>query len=267
MKRLGVILVVLLGIGGLAMLAMHRPAPAARPVAPRIIVPIQPRIEPPRKPFCPRCPQDLADGGSLAVPLAAAVGGRTSPDGVPLSVDYPGRRHLRNLEGSDGLGLCGYASNSMSMDWHNHREGRELLNWMTHRPGGAYPAKFDKDMRDFWASKNQPVPKYMHYEGKDLSVLDKAVSSGRMVAGTYYRSPTGRYGGKRIAHMVDWVHADGTRYCVLDNNFPGDAAYEWMTRDEAERTIKDGQGKMWLVIYSNPPPPPPPHNTMEVCSR
>lgn len=234
------------------------------PICPGPNCPAPAPPSPPKRPRCPRCPGLETPALSPEYILGASVSGRRFNDGTPLLVDYPGKRHMENLEGSDGLGLCGYASNSMAMDWHGIRFGRELLQFMTKRPGGAYPEKFDKDMKAFWASKGKPVPRYIHYEGSDMSVLDRAVSSGRMVSGTYYLSPTGRYGGKRIAHMADWVHADGQRYAVLDNNFVGENAYEQMNRSEAERCIKDARGKFWLVIYEAPPPPPPPHNSEEV---
>lgn len=218
----------------------------------------------PKRRDCPRCPGDNVLSAERVGPLGANVGGRRFADGTPLLVDYPGKRHMENLAGNDGLGLCVYASNAMAMDWHGIRGGRDLLQFMTRRPGGGTPRKFDEDMKAFWASKGKPVPRYFHYEGSDMSVLDRAVSSGRMVCGTYCRSPTGRYSGKRTYHMVDWVHADGQRYAVLDNNFVGDAAYEQMSRSEAERCVKDERGNMWLVIFAAAPPPPPPHNEEEV---
>lgn len=58
-------------------------------------------------------------------------------------------------------------------------------------------------------------------EGSDLERLKLACRTGRMPGVTYAFSPTGRYGGARIAHMVNLVHADDQWFAVLDNNYPG----------------------------------------------
>jgi hypothetical protein len=76
---------------------------------------------------------------------------------------------------------------------------------------------------------------------------------------TYSSSPTGRYGGSRIAHMVSLVHADDRWFAVLDNNYPGANLIEWMTPQEFQRTWT-GMGGGWAVILLAPPPPPPPVN-------
>jgi hypothetical protein len=80
-----------------------------------------------------------------------------------------------------------------------------------------------------------------------------------MPAVTYSFSPSGRYGGQRIAHMVSLVHADERWFCVLDNNYIGADAYEWLSPQEFARTYAHG-GQGWSVILLDPGPPPLPRN-------
>ncbi len=76
---------------------------------------------------------------------------------------------------------------------------------------------------------------------------------------TYSFSPTKRYGGARIAHMVSLVHADDQWFCVLDNNYPGLDKYEWMSPAEFLKTYTGGGGG-WAVILLDRGPPPLPWN-------
>ena len=73
------------------------------------------------------------------------------------------------------------------------------------------------------------------------------------------RTPIGRYGGQRIAHMVSLVHASERWFAVLDNNYPGETAYEWLSPDEFRRVWDEGNGT-WAMVLLTPPPPGPPKN-------
>ncbi len=82
---------------------------------------------------------------------------------------------------------------------------------------------------------------------------------------TYGRSPTGRYNGKQIAHMVCCMHADDKWFAVLDNNYLGggsDKVYEWCSSAEAIKAFSAGDraGEYWAVILLGPPPSPKPYN-------
>jgi hypothetical protein len=88
-------------------------------------------------------------------------------------------------------------------------------------------------------------------------ILKLACKTGRMPGVTYSFSPTGRYGGRRIAHMVSLVSADDRHFVILDNNYPG--TYEWMTPEEFTRSYTGG-GQGWAVILLAPPPSPVPVN-------
>jgi hypothetical protein len=107
--------------------------------------------------------------------------------------------------------------------------------------------------------KGAPRPNYIQIEGGDLEILKAACKSGRMPGVTYNYSPTGRYNRQHIAHMVSLVHADDRHFVVLDNNFPGDSAYEWMSPQEFQKVWGGSRGG-WAVILLDPAPPLPPHN-------
>lgn len=226
----------------------------------RIIVPIKPPRPRVRPAPCPICPRRIPWAGDKTAALAPTVAGRVSPDGVPLECDYPADRWQKNLAGTDGAGLCVFASAAYAMDWHGIEEGRDLLQWMTSRPGGGYPAKFDKVMSEYFGSKNRPVPKYVQMEGTDVAFVRKAVSQGRIVCATYDHSPTGRYEGQRISHMVCVLHCDGERVAVADNNYVGTDQIEWLPFAEWQRCFLGRGGKGWAIAFDAPPPPPPPHN-------
>jgi hypothetical protein len=110
------------------------------------------------------------------------------------------------------------------------------------------------------AKKGAPVPDYLQSEGMDLELLKAACQAGRMPGVTYSFSPSGRYNGQRIAHMVNLVYADDKWFVVLDNNYPCTEAkpnmYEWLTPAEFKRVYAPG----WCVILLDSAPPPPPHN-------
>lgn len=206
----------------------------------------------------PRRPlrEDEMDVGPL---IAAKVGGPTAPDGTELACDLPAELHQRNTGGSDGAGLCVYASARHTGRWQNDPLFEAIFDWMKRHPGGSYPEKFDRTIRQCATELNLPVPEYIQVEGSDLEILKLACKTGRMPGVTYSFSPTGRYGGRRIAHMVSLVHADHKWFCVLDNNYPGANAYEWMTPEEFSRTYT-GMGGGWSVLLLTGGPPPVPHN-------
>lgn len=219
--------------------ASSQPAPVIVPV-------IQP--QPPRRPLLPR--EDVA---------GASVGGPMAPDGTQINCDLPGSLHQRNTGGSDGAGLCVYASARHAGRWQNDPLFEAVFEWMRRHPGGSYPEKFDRTLRQCAKELGLPVPEYVQVtNSRDLDVLRLACQTGRMPGVTYERSPTRRYGGGRIAHMVSLPHADERWFCVLDNNYPGADKYEWMSPDEFLRVCNPGG--YWAVILLSPPPPGPPTN-------
>lgn len=237
---------VLLLLSALALAALHRPAAKA------------PAPPPPLKPDCPdgRCPpkRPLRPWGEAEGPVGAYVGGEESREGVPLAVRVPGEWHVKNRGGSDGAGLCVYASCRHTGLVQSDPVFSGMFEWMFTRPGGSYPAKLAKSIQDYAKEKGLTPPKVLQVEHADFDLLKKACASGRLPGVTYSRSPTGRYGGARIAHMVSLPHCDGVLCAVLDNNYPG--SYEWMTAEEARKA-----GVLeWCVILLEKGAPPVPQN-------
>lgn len=180
------------------------------------------------------------------------VGGRNSPDNTEqLQIDLPAAEHMKNIGGRDGSGLCVFTSVEHSGRWQNVEQLTGFQLKMKKEDGGGWPEKVDKMIL-----KYAPGTTYLQYSGDDPSLLKLALKTGRMPAVTYGYSP--RYGGTgRIAHMVNLVHLSQKWAAILDNNFPGDDKYEWMTPVEFTRRWKLGGGG-WAVFLLSPPPPPPP---------
>lgn len=192
----------------------------------------------------------LSSGAPGQSPLA--------PDGTEVQIDLPSQFHLKNRGGSDGAGLCVWCSLQHAAIWQDVRPFQDVFKWHWKYPGGGWPDRVDKDFAKMCQEQGKPVPDYIQYQGKDISILKLALKTGRMPCVTYAYSPTGRYGGARIAHMVNLVHLDD-RWCgILDNNYPG--RVEWFDAKQFPGVWTGGRGSGWAVIYLNPGPPPPPHN-------
>lgn len=184
---------------------------------------------------------------------SSVEGGRTSPDGFEeIQIDLPAGEHLKNTGGRDGAGLCVFTSVEHAGRWQNVSSVGGFQAKMTKELGGGYPSKLEKMM-----SKYCGDAQYLQYEGTDPSLIKLALATCRMPAVTYGYSP--RYGPGKIAHMVNVAHLSDKWAAVLDNNFPGDHRYEWMSPEEfRKRWISGGGG--WAVFLLAPPPPPLPGN-------
>jgi hypothetical protein len=183
----------------------------------------------------------------------ATIGGLRTPDGKPVQLDFPVERHLKNAVGRDGAGLCVFTSLAQAADWQNVEVLRDFRDWMRQHPGGGWPEKVDEMIQRLCRERGVPPPDYLHYQGNEITLLKLACKTGRMPCVTYCYSPAGRYQGRRIAHMVNLLHADERWFAVLDNNFPG--SVEWMNESEFRRTFT-GLGEGWAVILLAPAPPP-----------
>lgn len=227
----------------------------------RVVIPIRPIVPIHPAPRRPRpCPGPWCPRESLTAVLTPTVAGRISPDGVPIECDYPAERMQANLAGADGAGLCVFAAASWAMDWHGIDNGRDLLPWMQRKQGGGWPEKFDAVMKEYFREKNQPVPGYTQMTGSDTTFVLKALATGKIVCATYNHSPTGRYNGRRIAHMVCIHHCDGERVAIGDNNYIGSDNYEWLPMEQWQSCFLGDNGKGWAIAFDAPPPPPVPHN-------
>ncbi|HQR06997.1 MAG TPA: hypothetical protein PLN21_09255 [Gemmatales bacterium] len=175
------------------------------------------------------------------------------PDGTEVDIDLPEERELKNTGGSDGAGLCVGTSIEMSLDWHHvHGYPGKYQQWLTRFPGGSWPEKAAQQLKQYASANNLKAPEILQSTNGDLELLVAAVKNGYHPAITYSKSPTGRYGGQRISHMVNLRAARAgpqKAWCIKDNNYPG---YEWMTESQF-KAIHDG----WSVIVLNQPDPPP----------
>lgn len=190
--------------------------------------------------------------GAASVSDGAMLNANTIAD-----IDYPKYRHMKNVGGSDGSGLCVFTSIEHFFDWHNMKDHLGFRKWMERRPGGGWPEKVTRELREYCQQKRIEMPDILQVTNGNIDLLAEAVQSGHMAGVTYCFSPTRRYGGATIAHMVNCMAARvGTEklWAIMDNNYPG--SYEWM--DEATfKRVWLGNGGGWFVIVLNRPDPPP----------
>jgi hypothetical protein len=209
---------------------------------------------------------DQGDRFQSAVAIEAQVGGAVAPDGkTELQADIPGDLQQRNIA-SRGLGCCVFRSIDHAARYQNVPALVHFPEWMVEHgvAGGGWPAKVDQLIPLIARDRGLPTPEYIQVEGppeKVLPVLKLAGSTGRMVCVTYSRSPTGRYNGQQIAHMVNSAACGAgpsSLYAILDNNYIGEQNYEWLSEHEFIRAC--GPRSIWAVILLAPPPPRPPRN-------
>ena len=248
MKNLPLIAALAVVGAGLWLAAQPTDAPPAKPV-PVAPSPAPDPVPPPKKPRKP--------WGEAA---SATVGGPQHADGTEIDCDLPGNLHQKNTGGSDGAGLCVFASMRHSGLFADEPCFTELFAWMKKHPGGSYPEKTDKMIAQYCKEKGVPIPKYLQVQSADIEILKRACAAGLMPGITYWKSPTGRYGGQQISHMVSLVGATDKHFVILDNNYPGAANYEWLSPDEFKKAYMGSTGKGWAVIPLKPGPPPIPHN-------
>ena len=191
------------------------------------------------------------------VPVGAvSLGGSTGPGGVEVDCDLPVDQRIRNIGSKvDGAGMCVMSSIEMSARWANMEEFRGLRDWCAKQPGGAYPSKVDRQLKEYCAAKGLRVPDYVQYQGPNpLPVIQAAIGSSRIPCITYNGRDGVRYKGP-IAHMVCCNGLTSQTATILDNNGIGENELLWMTpKDMADRAPN------WVFVWLHPPPPPPPKN-------
>lgn len=192
----------------------------------------------------------------IAAEVAATGAGKgyaggPSRDGLEVMADLPAPLRIRNTVGTDGAGLCVWASTNMAAYYQNVRELFGIFEELQREPGGGWPERVDQKMR-----QHAPGLKYRQYVGSDLEFIRDGIGSGRPVCATYGYGEL--YGMRTIAHMILVVGMTDEWTMVLDNNDP-DHIW-WMPTSEFARRFAwpDGQGWAWYTLA--PPPPPVPHN-------
>ena len=189
--------------------------------------------------------------------VGASVGGYKTPKGDEVQLDLPHNLHIRNRGGSDGVGLCVFASMAHAGTWANEPVFAAIFDYMKRHPGGGWPEKVNRTVAQYCKEKGVQKPRYLQVEGADLEILKTACERGYMPSVTYCYSPTGRYGGRRISHMVTLLHAKNGEWGVLDNNYPG--SVEWLNDSEFRETFTCGRSG-WAIILLDEGPPPIPRN-------
>lgn len=197
----------------------------------------------------------------IALVPGSRIGGKVAPDNKSeIHCDLPASQMLKNKGGSDGSGLCVFTSVEHSARWQEIGALLGFRDWMTRYPGGGYPEKLKAKIEQLSKERGMPTPDYIQLQGRQelLPVLKAACESGRMPAVTYSFSPTGRYGGRKIAHMVSLVFLSDEWACILDNNYPGPEQLEWISTKDFMRSFTGG-GNGWAVVFATPGPPPFPY--------
>lgn len=209
------------------------------------------------EPAKPKPKRPWGNPGNASVE-AITLGGTTAPNGKPVQIDFPLSQHITNIGShADGAGMCVMSSIEMAARWQNLELLRGLRDWCAKQPGGGYPSKVDKQLKEYFSKIGEHYvhPDYVQYEGTDMSILRLALRTGRFPAVTYAGRDRVRY-QSTIAHMVCLCHLDDEIAGIWDNNgTPGEII--WMSADEFKTRWVDG-GTGWAFVWIAPPPPPVP---------
>lgn len=229
--------------------------------------PLDPAPCPPDQP-CPPKPKPRKPWGNQLGPVGPfgkiSLGGPVAPDGLTeVQIDYPTTQRMGNIGGSDGAGMCVMTSIEMAARCAGLDQMRGLRDWCAKQPGGAGPAKVDRQLKEFCKAKGISVPLYVQYEGSDPSAIAMLLRTCRMPSVTYGGKDGVRYPGP-IAHMVCAVTLTDRWACLLDNNGGGRNGVDengllWMTPNEFSERFRMGGGG-WAFAWLTPPWPPIPSN-------
>ena len=218
--------------------------------------PLAPDDESARRPRPHRRREVAASGDAIR------IGGPTAPDGkTEVACDLPVSERIKNIGSkADGAGMCVMSSIEMAARYANLEQFRGVRDWAARQPGGGYPEKIDRQIKQFCEQKHCTTPAYLQYEGKDPGILNDALRTGRIAGVTYSGSDGVRYRGP-IAHMVCLVAYDPESdwAAVLDNNAIGADELLWMKRADFNRRWL-GQSGGWAFVWLAPPSPPVPKN-------
>lgn len=189
-------------------------------------------------------------------PVALAFSGSGVPngpvhEGQAVNCDLPEPLRVKNTGGSDGAGLCVFASMEMAARYQNEKAVVGVFDWMKTQPGGGWPERVDKIM-----AERSPGVKYRQYAGTSLDFIREGIDSGRPVCVTYGYGEF--YNNQTIYHMVLCVGMTDQWTAILDNNDPG--RIWWMPTEEFRKRFIHPDGSGWAYYLLSPPPPPVPTN-------
>jgi hypothetical protein len=173
--------------------------------------------------------------------------------GEVITADLPDEQHTKNTVGTDGQGLCVFHSIRHGARYQIAECLEGLVSHMEKQPGGGYPEKVDKVLKEYFAKNNCRV-EYLQHTGGDMEFLRLALRTGRYPSVTYSGND-GVYYRSTVSHMVNLVHLSDRFAVIHDNNYP--RSYLWMTPAEfKERWLRQSGG--WAVVLLSPPPSPIP---------
>lgn len=158
--------------------------------------------------------------------------------------------YIRNTGGSDGAGLCVFTSIYHSGVYQGLPLS-EYRKFMERRPGGGWPEKVDRTLKEYAKEKATWLPRYVHVFSLDnLDIVQAAVREGMMVCSTW-GTDYSHYQGQTIAHMVNIVYMDKEWGAIVDNNFPNEVL--WVKRPRFEQYIawtgRRGDDGAWFIIF------------------
>ncbi len=187
--------------------------------------------------------------GAIAL-AGSGVANGPEHDGSIVTCDVPDAMRVKNTGGSDGAGLCVFASMEMAARYQNETAIIGVFDWMKTQPGGGWPERVDKILKE-----RCPEVLYKQYSGPNLDFIREGIDSGRPVCVTYGYGEF--YGNSKISHMVLCVEMNDVYTGILDNNDPDNIW--WMETEEFRKRFVDPSGSGWAFFTMTPPPPPVPH--------
>ncbi len=189
----------------------------------------------------------------------AAVEGSRHHAGITARNAPPGSMHRRNLAGTDGAGLCVFASIAHAADYQGIEGLDRVLEWMTRHPGGGWPEKVDRVLEAMLGPDHGI--EYLHVEGPEaFPLLERASREGLLPCVSLGYSERYPELGYQMDHMVNVPHFGEEWVCVLDNNHIGEDRFEWIPRAEFEvRSSWSSRGpyQVWAIIFFSGTPQPP----------
>lgn len=220
-----------------------------------VITPKPEAEKPTRKRIFPILKGELDDLQAEAPGDRIQLGDTHPPDGSTIQIDFPIERDMRNIGSRvDGAGMCVTTSAEMSADWCGLLELKGFRDWCAKEPGGCYPEKFDSQLKRYCKQKGVPIPNYLFYLGRDPTILDLALTSGRMPAISYSGRDGVQYRSS-IAHVNNLVHFRNGWAGVYDNNYDPRKRI-WLPEKEFLSRWADGRNLGWAIVWLDPPPPP-----------